>query len=263
MPLLGNVLIDFGVGPVSIAGTWSAAPPALWAAITGAGIWGGGVLLALLATGIRRTWSVRRDPGVGLRPWHLAFFGVVAAVLIGPAMVGYSIYFDRYLLPLFCIAPIVAVGPVAAEVDLWAEAGPAARAVAVAGLTLMATWGVVVVHDYLEWNRARLEAARYATNTLGVDPERLDAGFELNNLDHFEKNLYTEGDIDLVPVDPVTRLRLGATHLIAVAPVGGRPVLASYPCRTWSPYSTRRILLVGPPPDDADAPAPARPPGDP
>jgi hypothetical protein len=109
----------------------------------------------------------------------------------------------------------------------------------------MGVWPMGAVYDYLAWDRARWVAARYATSKLGVEPTRLDGGFEVNNLEHFKRNLYAKEDVELVPVDPATGLRLDASHVISVSPLNGRRFLASFPYRNRLPYSPGRILLLG------------------
>jgi len=245
MPLLGNILVDFGMGIRAMPGVWPQAPRTLWVLLLAAGIWNGVALVVLIASNARATWDHRRDPGVALRPWHLVFFAGVCVVLIGPAVMMYGPYFDRYLLPLIPYAIVVAIGVVRSGEDPWGEASIRARAIATVGLALMGVWSMGAVHDYLAWNRARWVAARYATSKLGVEPTRLDGGFEVNNLEHFKRNLYAKEDVELVPVDPATGLRLDASHVISVSPLNGRRFLASFPCRNRLPYSPGRILLLG------------------
>ncbi len=256
MPFFGNIIVDFGIGPQTLKGEAPKAPRWLWAASSAVGVWGAVAMYALWARTALDAWIHRRDRDRPIRLPHFVFLLVLVAVLIGPLLVMYGGYYDRYILSLYLVAILFAAASFAAASDPWRDAGRVARGLAIAGLVLLGAWSIGVVHDYFAWNRARWTAARYATETLKVDPDRLDGGFEVNNFVHFEKNLYVKGDVELVKLDPATEILLGATHVLALGPVVGFRTLSEFPCRAWLPYSPQRILLLEAEPGEPAALAP-------
>ncbi len=242
MPLFGNVLDDFGMGWRSLPGEWPHAPRWLWVGILAVGVWGGVAMYALWIRTAVEAWKHRHDSQRSIRLGHYVFIFVLNGMLTGPALIMYSPFFDRYLLCLLPYALLLAV-PFTGGIDVWNEAGRTARAVALVGLLLISAWSITIVHDYLEWNRTRWVAARYVATDLGIPPERFDGGFEVNNLEHFGRNLYVPGDIRIVPVDPATKVRVGATHVLSVKPIAGYEKLKDFPCQTWLPCSPQSLLL--------------------
>ena len=106
-----------------------------------------------------------------------AFAGCV--ILIAPLAL-YGSFFPRYVLPLIPFTALLLV-PIAGNGRLVRNIGWQQRlfsSMATVVVTLYGVVAVAAVHDYLAWNRTRLEAVDYLLHEKKLSPHQIDAGFE-------------------------------------------------------------------------------------
>lgn len=178
MPLAGNILVDVGVGALTLRDVfilhlpnYPTAPPAFWFAVTVAAGLGAGLLLSCLCCAVVRLWQCRLSSaaafpsGLGLA----ASIGYLAPILIAG-------FFDRYLIAL--------LPPLMLAVSGHREKGEAIPKVpgVCASLLLAAylAYSVASVHDYHAWNRARWQALSFLVDEMRVPKSSIDGGFEFN-----------------------------------------------------------------------------------
>ena len=108
-----------------------------------------------------------RDAAAGTIPW--VYTALYAGALIVRASRGEM--YDRYALPL---APVLIFG----ILRMWQTAGrPRPNAAGYLLLAVFAAFGIAVTHDHFELSRQRV-AALEALRSLGIERQRIEAGFE-------------------------------------------------------------------------------------
>jgi len=233
MPILGNILIDVGLGPLTLRDTyllklehWPRMPEAAGYTVTAIGLLGWGTLAAVFATTLGGAWRSldRTRPAVVL----LAVFLVVYAL---PLLL--TTLFDRYLLP--------AVGAAIALVALTASDRRRSTLATVTGAVLLlayAAYSVAASHDYFAWNRARWSALD-ALERFGVAPTSIDGGFEYNAWRLHDKTA----------ADPRNPARswwwvVDDRYLVTLGPVPGHVERARQTFMRWLPPGEGTVLVL-------------------
>ncbi|MGE0744757.1 MAG: ArnT family glycosyltransferase [Rhodospirillales bacterium] len=187
LPLLGNILFDFGLGPRTLKDHYilqltvpTAAPDWLWPLLTALGMAGAAALIAALAAAIKRAAQLGR---LGVtRPRASVELFVAATLLVYVLPLSLTPIFDRYtLIPiaLGCILiPMVALAP--GGVAVGAARVGAGVVAGLAAVVPLAWFSVAATHDYLAWNRARWAALERVMADRGATPWQIDGGFEFN-----------------------------------------------------------------------------------
>ena len=231
LPLLGNTLVDTGIGPLTLVdafvldvGVISPLPAAWWAAATAVGTAGAVVLLAALAPlALRRprTWSGGEAAA--------AFLVLAAAATLTPLLPGD--FFDRYLIATL---PLVAGALVALVRPAWPAGGPASGALLV--LLALGAFGVTGTHDYLAWNRTRWAVLDQAAREAPEAWARMDGGVEFNGLHRY---------------DPSETRRpgeswwaRGGADVVTFGPLPGYTVVQERSYRSWLPPGVRRVYWL-------------------
>jgi hypothetical protein len=169
----GNVLVNLGLGPLTLRDTWTLdlEPPfpagrGLRLLLTLGGALLGGVLIAALARG----WRVA--PSRPLKEGVLIDMAVTHCTVATCGLFVSGIYFDRYTVDsLWTLAILVPV--LAGKVPVLV------RAIAVASLLVVGTFSVLATQEYFRWNAARWTAfARLQAS--GISLARIDGGYEIN-----------------------------------------------------------------------------------
>jgi hypothetical protein len=177
MPFIGNVLVYFGLGPLTLRDTYILKvnyPPyslglkIFWLMMTAIGVVGALLLLYYLCSGILQTFSESEK-------WLNLL--IISAILVYLFLLGIKYAFDRYfllLVPLFMVL-IVILNKDIAERDI-------GKKITAFALTMIFIWGgftMAATHDYLAWNRTRWQALNDLMEQ-GVTPEYIDGGYEFN-----------------------------------------------------------------------------------
>ena len=193
MPLTGDTLHYFGIGPLMLRDTlligWHLPPltaqlETFWIAITGLAPVGVAIIVYAFARGAAdrfdRPRTIRELRELTRRAWPAVFFAAVALAYLSVLLLLATRHtlFDRYLLPLCVIValalPLIGMG---------ARTSRFSRAAWIfAGLWLFASacFSVVSTHDFLAWNRTRWMALNDLTERHEVSPRRIDGGYEFN-----------------------------------------------------------------------------------
>lgn len=221
MPMTGNILLDLGIGPRTLAGDVAPAPVAVWWIVTALCWLGVIALLELLAAQVRplmQTLEARRYPA--LAPW--AFLLSSGLVYFVPIASQYGAFFDRYLLPVLALAGL----GIAAR-------GWSARGVALASaLTLViGVASVCLTHDYLAWNRVRWEVASELESRFGLDPRQIDGGFEYTGLRDERARRAGRGPAEGPP-----------SAVISQSPTDGMAAVVIRDVVQWAPWGVERIF---------------------
>ncbi|AVQ74158.1 hypothetical protein B5D77_25290 [Microcystis sp. MC19] len=177
MPLIGNVLRYFGLGPLTLRDTfllkvnlpsYSLGLKVFWLIITAMGVLGAVLLLYYLCLAIIQTFSESEK-------WLKVL--ILSAISIYIFLFGVKSPFDRYflfLLPLFMVLLVVSNNYIN-ERDI-------GKKITAFALTMIFIWGgftMAATHDYLAWNRTRWQALNDLMEQ-GVTPEYIDGGYEFN-----------------------------------------------------------------------------------
>lgn len=166
LPLLGNILIDFGVGPLTLRDTYilglehfPTAPQIIWWLLTLVALFAAVCLLDVLRRSLRKDW----------RNYFVVL--IIAGYFLPIALVG---VFDRYLIFLLPLLMVLIIVNNQVKLSRTTLLSIVILLLVGAGFTSVAT------HDYLAWNRARWQALHYLTYEKGVSPQDIDGGFEFN-----------------------------------------------------------------------------------
>jgi len=242
MPLSGNVLFDFGLGPPLLRDTYllhlhhlPTAPQAGWLVLTAAGVLGGALIVARLCTALRADAAAPAEARTTRR--QLLFVVLVSTTyLLGTAVTTSSpqyAFFDRYV--VFAMAPLMVVLVCGARMGTQAARVPSVAAVAV--LLAYGLFAIGATHDYLAWNRARWLAVDDLIR-LGVSPQRIDGGFEVNAWYRYN------------PRRPLESLRSvwvrGDGYVIAFGPVRSYSAARRYRYARWMPPGRGTIVALRP-----------------
>jgi hypothetical protein len=230
LPRFGNVLVDFGTGPRTLAGgAAERAPAALWIALTAFALLSACALLVFAARGLLRAFADERPAAALAAP---VFLIALAVVYFAPLALAYGPAFDRYfLLPTALLVALAGAGA--------ADLPPAPRAAdraAACALAILLAFSVAGSHDYLAWNRARYRCAAWL-ETSHVPVDQIDAGFEFGSW-RATQAAFARGEQG-GRVD-----RAEAPFAVVFTPGAGDTVLFELPTGAWLPWAPPRIVAV-------------------
>jgi hypothetical protein len=187
MPIVGNVFIPAGIGPLTLRDTFildqsdvARLPVRFWIAVTSVGLLGQFLLVrrivdyAIAVCGRRR--GLMLDPA-DVQPLMAL---MTAAIYCAPVILIWT--FDRYVVPL---AFLLVYWLLATGRPAWTTAlAPALSALV---CVTMVVYSVLGTHDYLAWNRARWQALTDLESSGAVDFRSVDGGFEYNGLRGYDE----------------------------------------------------------------------------
>jgi len=226
LPFVGNILSNRGVGAFTLRGIpqlrlgnqleripLPVAMGATFAAIVSAGV--------LAYFGFYAALRLRRRFRDG-RPRQAASMGAFALSFAVPysALIMTGWLFDRYILPLAVVAPLLLASPAARGARR-----PAPLILSCTLLLGLAGFSVAATHDYLAWNRARWDALGELASQ-GVPPASIDGGFEFNGTYR-----YSEDHVG-IPGKSWWWVR-DDEYVISVAPIPGYRVVNRHPWTRW------------------------------
>lgn len=235
MPINQNILRDVGLNAVLLTRgeLWPHAPHWLWIAITLTGL--------ICAAGVGRELVLRavRD-GLTIAASRRSAAPVVtlcASFVLSATPLWFVPTFDRYyLLPFVLLLALWTRLHAAAPPDPTRPRWTAASAMVLGGLWLFDT---AALHDSFAFNTARW-AAVDALRTTGLSGDDIDGGFEVNGL--LSYHMYA-------PFNPDTAWYKAKTHpgaLVALGPVDGYSIAASYAFRRWLPPGSGVVYALRP-----------------
>ncbi len=259
-PWIGNVLYDFGVGPLLLPWLQRDGLPdtplrlgSAWTLINIVLALGAACVLVRVATILVGAVRDRANPanaslGIDL---FLAFSAsALIVVLILPAVAN---RFDRYFLGALVPAAVLT----ARAVTRGARFEPGRFAFVLPGVFYL--FGVFCLQDYLSWNGARWKAAETLRAKYNAPLESINGGYEFNgwfHSDHFAQESRDTGKKAFGPKGWWTRgdeyRIVGAGKSGGITPgavvrqplAGEYTVLETQPYFTWLGFQRREILLL-------------------
>ena len=226
---LGNIIYNFGIGPVLLKDTYILGIPRLavisraayyllasWAALAA-------VVLATLFFAYVRQWF---QAGGATEDGDNSFLllMVLLAALFYLGIITLTYFQDRYLIPLLIFLVIwLAINRSASLGDgetFW-KIIPGFVMVICLGL-----WSTCQVHDFMEMKRSQKKANDYALQKLGVNPCSMDGGFEFNGY-HCYRN-------DFQPPQGLSWWWVSREdYLVTLGPLPGYRVLQIFPFQRY------------------------------
>ena len=226
---LGNVVNDYGIGPILLKDVYILKIPRLpvisreayyllvsWAAL------GAVVLLALFISFIRR-WLKTRGEGEDAANTFLLWMMFLAA----PGYLGIitlTWYHDRYLISLLIFLVIwlsvYHLGSPGSE-SIWKILPGFAMVI---GLGI---WSVCQVHDFMALKASQKTAHDFALQTLKVNPCDMDGGFEFNGYHCYRNDLRSSPGLSWWWVSR-------EDYLLTLGPLTGYRVVRVFPFRRYS-----------------------------
>lgn len=196
MPLLGNVLYDFGLGPLTLRHDLIPLPsagPVFWSVVTVIGLLAAALVLQILISAVLQL--------VGTRGKHqeLLLMLVATGVIYFIPLPLVPTMFDRYyllLVPLATVALYLICSPGNAPSRQWTALG----------VLCLLTYGAFTIagtHDYLAWQRTRWQVLRELTVARHIPPEQIDGGYEFNCTYTYPGQMPAVGDDLLITFGPV------------------------------------------------------------
>ena len=240
MPIKGNILIDWGLGPLTLRSTILSSSPApeylevFWFIVTIFAAIGAGLLLLFVALSIVEFLFNRAANND--RKSIMLLNNSTALVYFLPLGLGY--FFDRYLLLLLPLSIIMVLTSIVkvngfklnVEIDIFA----------LLSIALIGIFTICITHDYLSWNRIRWQALNDLTQQ-EIAPNRIDGGFEFNGWYLYDPNY------------PVYDARAANfawwwverdDYIIDFNKIEGYDVAKQYPLENWFPFRFDSIFVL-------------------
>ncbi|MDJ0648654.1 MAG: glycosyltransferase family 39 protein [Xenococcaceae cyanobacterium MO_188.B19] len=243
MPINGNVINKWGLGPLTLRDTLlSSAKEALpnsweffWILVTILSIIGAALLILFIALSayqfffdLEFTWLTRSQAMVNTSTAFIYFLPL-----------GLSFFFDRYLLlflPLLMSIILCFLGDINQfKIENKTFYLSLIAILIIGGFTIAST------HDYLSWNRIRWQAINQVMQEKEIAPNYIDGGFEFNGwyLYNPEQNIYQKRKRKevwwWVEQD---------NYVISFSPIEGYDVSKQYLLKNWLPFKTDKILVL-------------------
>ena len=240
MPIRGNLLIDWGLGPLTLRSTILSPSPIpnnlepFWFIVTIFAAVGAGLLSIFIALSIieflfNRTESRERKSLTLLN-------NSTAFIYFLPLGLGY--FFDRYLLlllPLTIVMMLTGIGKInGSKFDL------KTNLITLLSIALIGIFTIGITHDYLSWNRVRWQALNDLMQQ-DIALNRIDGGFEFNGwyLYDPEYPIYSRRGKN-VPWWWVEE----DEYIVDFDKIAGYDVVKQYPLKNWFPFLSDRILVL-------------------
>jgi len=237
MPLLKNVMFDFGLGPphlrdVYVLGlpNWPQAPAGFWFLVTITGVICAAFLIYVIFISLKKFWTWMRG-SEKLDENILLHLGVFLLYFLPIIIIG---YYDRYLilLPSLMMVLIVLLFPVLKKKSPTTLVLPIIFTLIVyGGLTVGAT------HDYMSWNRARWEALDFLTEEMGILPRDIDGGFEFNGWHLYDPGYIQQENKSYWWIEE-------DSYVVSFGPMAGYKEIRRFPFKRWLPPETAHIRIL-------------------
>lgn len=244
MPLVGNILIDFGLGPSPglLNNYLSQAPKILWTVITAIGIFGAGLLLYYLWLAIWKIVTYYSDNETQESIWLITF--IVSFILIyffplGLLGLSWQGFYDRYLITLL---PFLMMMVLWFTSKIYKSVRKRLMPPVLVIMLMVSIFTIVATHDFLSSHRVFWQALNQLVEEYQIPPDQINGGFEFggwylcNHKRRISEDKYVNfsclwGDKN-------------DNYVMAFRPVKGYKEIKQYPFSTWMPYTQKNILLL-------------------
>ncbi len=251
LPLMPNVLRDFGTGPLTLrevyfdARDWAPVQIGAWwwlvtiPAIASAAVLATDLLYGVLPTVLRTDAPAVHKDWNGLRRDHVLFLTLWAvSMLAAPYNPYLPAVFDRYLLPASVPLAILAAAAI--------RTVGSTRAVQVAAAACLVLFVVSLacVQDYMAWNRARWTGIDQLLETYRADPLEIDGGYEYNGMYTSDTFMERAGTTDFNQMGPTGWWILDDAYAVSFLPRSGFRELERVPYFSFLGMETRHLLVL-------------------
>jgi hypothetical protein len=259
MPLRGNILVHFGLGPLTLHDTSilninnpsnSIIMNLVWLVLTIIGIFSALLLIYCLFFTIlngfirlEKTKSIEQD-SVTNENWLKIL--IILSIFLYFLPMGILFYFDRYLLILIPLAMIVTVVSNSQSNQFYSYANPKTILVILSILLIYGGFSIAATHDYLAWNRVRWQALNSLLNDEKILPNYIDGGYEFNAWYLYDsKNTYAI-NFQADPKKPGKSWWYvdEDDYLITFGSVNNYEQLEKYSTGRWLPFGPENIFVL-------------------
>lgn len=243
IPLQGNIIIDWGLGPLTLRDNLLSSQPELipynlnlfWILVTILSIIGAALLILFIILAAVKFffdreifWTKRSQVMVNTATAFVYFLPL-----------GLNFFFDRYLLwflPLLMSIALFFLGETnKLKISQKQFYLSLIVTIVIGGLTVAAT------HDYLSWNRIRWQAINQLMVEKAISPEYIDGGFEFNGwyLYNPQYNFYKKRKRQ-----EVWWWVKQDDYVISFSQIDGYKTIKQYYLKNWLPFKTDSILVL-------------------
>jgi hypothetical protein len=243
MPFVGNILIDFGLGPVGLMNSYLPQAPRVWIAVTVIGVVGAALLLMYLCLAVGQIFAGDSNAETRDKTWITTLVLAVVVIYFFPlGLLGLSWqgFYDRYviaLLPFLIVTVLVCTSNNSQNIMNY-KLMPLVLIMMLigSGFTIPAT------HDYLSSNRALWQALNNLVQESQIAPERINGGFEFNGwyLCNHKRRISRDKYINF------SCLWGGKNedYVMAFRPINGYQEIKRYPFSSWMPFTQKNVLVL-------------------
>jgi len=184
MPIRGNLLTIFGIGPFTLRDVYvlnlphlDAIPQGVLYLITALSVLGALLLVHGLGMILRgplpgRSRGLRE---IAVANWQEIFLWILITAYLSPLVL--TDYFDRYL--IFLLPFVFAL--IGMRNNISNKQNPAwLKLISLLPILVFGLLSIALAHDYMSWNRTRLQATNWVKNEHHLEHHSIDSGFEFN-----------------------------------------------------------------------------------
>lgn len=242
MPLAGNILTSFGLGPLTLRDTFvletnfpqiPTALRILWLVLTVIAIACSTILVYYAFWAWYELFKHRQGFKFNRQQWLNVF--ILFAIGIYYLPLGIQGFFDRYfllLLPLIS-AVLFLIHHDIQDLKLTSKS----IAVNVVILALCFYFSANATHDYIEWNRVRWEAINNLMDNPQITPNQIDGGYEFNGWYLFSADYQETSQKSWWWVDE-------DNYTITFGELEGYDIMDTYPLSRRLPFGPEQILVL-------------------
>jgi hypothetical protein len=254
----GNILNDFGLGPLTLHDTFIQktnlpeipfGPRVVWTIFLGLGIGCAAILLYWIWLGLMRIVQELRSGEFNHSTGPIVFSLLAGGLFFLPIGVA-GTFFDRYLLPLLPLLMLL-IFPLTFNSASSSNSFSLKRTVlplACVVLLILGPFTVSATHDYLAWNRVRWQALNMLMQSNQVLPTAIDGGYEFNGWYLFDPNdVYANsfgGSVQTTGAQKSWWWVVKDDYMMAFGPVSGFRELQRYSLPRWLPMGPESLYLL-------------------
>ena len=255
MPLKGNTLMDFGIGPLTLhdgdplIANHAFTPSFLtyvWGALTVIGMFSAAVLIYYFVVTTTQLFKQVKTDEVANPKWLNVL--VISTVVLYYLPFGLSTYFDRYLLILIplLLMLVISSSKRMSQPNVWHDMSKQVTPVVLAVMVAIGGFTVAATHDYLALNRVHWQALKTLMHDQKVTPNDIDGGYEFNSWYLYNpKNTHAINFLkDPNRPDKSWWYVDKDDYMTTFGSLAGYKVLQTYPTGHWLPFGPQTISVL-------------------
>ena len=240
MPVAGNVITDWGLGPLTLRDTLLSQNGAIphyleifWLIVTIFATIGAALLLIFTYFSIIQLTGDRQS----LEKKSLILLNNSTAFIYFLPL-GLSFFFDRYLLLLLPLSMVMVLNSL--DNTNRFKLNFKTRLFTLLTILSIGIFTVATTHDYLSWNRIRWQALENLMQAQ-ITPDRIDGGFEFNGWYLYDPNYPVRKNLKN---NDVWWWSEKNDYVIAFSPIEGYTAIEQHSLQNWLPFPSDRILVL-------------------